>query len=91
MYVSETYHMIKQLSPFENESPLLFWHNLERVDLFADIFVVVVTDVSSIYAILFFFFFWAGIRDPISCSLLGGGIPSQNSGNNITRVCPSLC
>ena len=38
---------------------------------------------------LFFFFFWDGLRDPISCSLLGGGIPSQNSGYKVTRLCPS--
>ena len=38
-----------------------------------------------------FFFFWAGLRDHIAYSLLGGGIPSQNSGYNITRLCRSLC
>ena len=26
------------------------------------------------FFLFLFFFFWAGVRDPISCSLLGGGI-----------------
>ena len=38
---------------------------------------------------LFFFFFWDGLRDTISCSFWGGGIPSQNSGYKITRIYPS--
>ena len=33
------------------------------------------------------FFFWAGPRDPIACSVLGGGIPSQKSGYKVTRLC----
>ena len=37
----------------------------------------------------FFLFFCTGLRDPIACSLLGGGSPSQNSGYNITILCPS--
>ena len=37
-----------------------------------------------------FFFFWAGPRDPIACSLLGGGIPSQKIGYKFTRLCPSI-
>ena len=36
----------------------------------------------------FFLFFWASLRDPIACSLLVGGILSQNSGYKITRLCP---
>ena len=36
------------------------------------------------------FFFWAGIHDPIECSFLGGGIPSQNSGYKVTRLCPYI-
>ena len=32
---------------------------------------------------------WSGLRDPIACSLLGGGIPTQNSGYGDTRLCPS--
>ena len=39
---------------------------------------------------LLFFFFWVGLRDPIACSLLGGGIPSQKSGYKSTRLCTSL-
>ena len=33
---------------------------------------VVMESVDGVY----FFFFWAGLHDPIACSLLGGGIPS---------------
>ena len=36
-----------------------------------------------------FFFFWTGLCVPIECSLLGGGLPSQNSGYMDTRLCPS--
>ena len=43
------------------------------------------------FALIFFLFFWAGLRDPIVCSLLGGGILYQNSGYKSTRLCPSLC
>ena len=32
---------------------------------------------------------WSGLRGPIGCSLLGGGIPTQNSGYGDTRLCPS--
>ena len=32
---------------------------------------------------------WAGLRGPIACSLLGGGIPTQNSGYGGTRLCTS--
>ena len=38
----------------------------------------------------FFFFFWAVLHDPIECSLLGGDIPSQNSGYKVTRLCSSI-
>ena len=38
---------------------------------------------------IFFFFLWAGLRDPIARSLLGGAVPSQNSGYKFTRLCPS--
>ena len=38
----------------------------------------------------FFFFFWDGLCDPIAFSLLGGGIPSQNIGYNVTRLCTSI-
>ena len=37
--------------------------------------------------VFFFFFFWSSLRDPIACSLLGGGILTQNSGYKITRLC----
>ena len=48
--------------------------------------------LSSIrWSIFFFFFFCAGLCDPISWSFLGGVIPSQNSGYKITRICPYLC
>ena len=40
--------------------------------------------------VFFFFIFWDGLRDPIACSLLGGGIPSQKSGYKTTRLCTSL-
>ena len=33
-------------------------------------------------------FFWSVIRDYIACSLLGGIIPSQNSGYTVTRIGP---
>ena len=41
---------------------------------------------------LYFFllFFWGRLRYPISCSLLGGATPSQNSGYKVTRLCPSI-
>ena len=42
-------------------------------------------------AFFFLFLLWAGLRDPIECALLDGGIPSQNSGYKSTRLCPSLC
>ena len=38
---------------------------------------------------LFLFFLCTSIRDPIACSILGGGIPTQNSGYKRTRLCPS--
>ena len=34
------------------------------------------------------FLFWSGLRDYLACSLLGGIIPSQNSGYKVTRLCP---
>ena len=37
-----------------------------------------------------FFFLWAGLREPISCSLLGSVIPTHNRGYKVTRLCPSL-
>ena len=39
----------------------------------------------------FFFLFWVGLCEPIACSLLGDGSPSQNSGYRSTRLCPCLC
>ena len=33
-------------------------------------------------------FFLTGLRDPIACSILGGGIPTQNSGYKSTRLWP---
>ena len=36
---------------------------------------------------IFVLFFWTGLRFPIECSLLGGGIPSQKSGYKGTRIC----
>ena len=36
-----------------------------------------------------YFFFWTDLRGPIACSLLGGAIPTQNSGYGVTRLCPS--
>ena len=38
----------------------------------------------------FFFFFWTGLRDPIACSIVVGGIPTQNSGYESTRLCMSV-
>ena len=40
--------------------------------------------------VTFFFFFRVGLHDPIACSLLGSGIPSQNSGYKSTRLYPSF-
>ena len=37
----------------------------------------------------FFFFFWTGLSDPIACSIVGGGIPTQNSDYKGTRLCTS--
>ena len=37
-----------------------------------------------------FLFFSSGLRDPIVCWLLGGGIPSQKSGYKVTRIRPSI-
>ena len=39
--------------------------------------------------VIFFFFFSTGLRDPIACSIVGCGIPTQNSGYKSTRLCPS--
>ena len=39
---------------------------------------------------MFFFFFWFGLRDPIACSLLGGGIPSHKNGYKVNRLCPYI-
>ena len=36
------------------------------------------------------FSFWDGLCDPIACSLLGGGVPSHNSGYKVTRLFPSI-
>ena len=41
----------------------------------------------NIYLSFSFYFFWSGLRDSIACSLLGGIIPSQNSGYTVTRLC----
>ena len=38
----------------------------------------------------FFLFFWSDLRDPIACSLLGGGIRSQNINYKVTRICTSI-
>ena len=46
--------------------------------------------LGTSYERTIFFFFWTGLCDPISCSLLGGGIPSQNSCYKSTRLCHSL-
>ena len=35
------------------------------------------------------FFLWTGLCDPILCSIVGGGIPSQNSVYKSTRLCHS--
>ena len=42
------------------------------------------------YVYILFFFLWSGLCDPISLSLLGGDIPYQNSGYNVTRLYPSI-
>ena len=39
---------------------------------------------------MYYSFFWTGLNDPIACSLLGGGSPSQNSGYKITRLFPFI-
>ena len=49
------------------------------------------TGFQGIKSCILFFFFWSGLREPISCSLLGGVIKYQNRGYKITRLCPSLC
>ena len=36
-----------------------------------------------------YFLFCSNLRGPISCSLLGGVIPTQNSGYGYTRLCLS--
>ena len=41
------------------------------------------------FKIFLFFLSWSGLCDPIACSLLGGGIATQNSGYKVTRLCPS--
>ena len=48
--------------------------------------------LESLYQILtpLILLFWAVLRDPIACSLLVGGIPSQNSGYKVTILCPSF-
>ena len=35
---------------------------------------------------LCFYFFWSVLRDPIACSILGGGIPTHNSGYKSIRL-----
>ena len=53
-------------------------------------FYLSLTNISDVLKD-FLFFLWAGLRDPIACSLLSGGSPSHNSGYKSTRLCPSLC
>ena len=43
--------------------------------------------MEFIIACTLFFFLWVGLRDPVECSLLGGGIPAQNRGYKGTRLC----
>ena len=43
---------------------------------------------ESAWDLFFILFFWSGLSDPIACSLLGGGITTQNSGYKVTRLCP---
>ena len=40
-------------------------------------------------AYFFFFFLWTGLPDPIESSIVGGGIPTQNSGYKSARLFPS--
>ena len=47
---------------------------------------LIINFLRSYYRILYSHF-----GNPIACSLLGGVIPSQNSGYKITRLYPSLC
>ena len=42
---------------------------------------------STLPSLNIFFFFCTGLRDPIACSILGGGIPTHNSGYESTRLC----
>ena len=44
----------------------------------------------STFTFLLLLLFWAGLSDPLACPLLGGGIPSQNSGYKSTRLFPYL-
>ena len=39
------------------------------------------------YYVTSFLLFWTGIRVPIACSLLGGGVTTQKSGYRDTRIC----
>ena len=48
-------------------------------------------NINNDYEYLLLLFFLAVLRDPIACSLFGGGIPSQKSGYKITRLCTYLC
>ena len=42
------------------------------------------------WKVLFFFFFLTGLLDPIACSIEGGGVPTQNSGYESTRLFPLI-
>ena len=48
--------MLKQLISLQNYSPILFWDKLERLDPCIDVFVVVVTNIISIYVIYWYLF-----------------------------------
>ena len=79
-------------SIFSNYLPLLMMRNsfLQHwivLYFFKSSRFILLLDTMTHWASVFFFF-WAGLRDPIACSFLGGGSPSQNSGYKITI---SLC
>ena len=54
------------------------------------IIIPMIFSLGTSYERTIFFFFWTGLYDPILCSLLGGGIPPQNSGYKSTRFCRYL-
>ena len=73
-----------------HDNPVRCWnqimcHGVRILVIFYDI----KQDAATMAAhIKFIFFFWAGFRDPIACSLLGSGIPAHNSGYKFTKLCP---